>query len=375
MEPEYHNHNSLFWSIEPNSQAVIDLLWVELSESCNHKCIHCYANSSNSELITNISNISLKSLLLEARYINIRNVKFVGGEPLLFKSKLKELLHFSRSLGFDNVAVHTNGMLLDDGWAQFLNSNNVHTDLTVYGHKAELHDSITRTRGAFCCILQSLEHLRKYRCSANLHLIVLPENESFLPQIQEFFKLSFPQFPLGYDYVRPVGRGLKLYRKLSFTWLNRYSYLENVFPGVDRNTFMFRHKFNPCLGNKIAIGANGSVFSCIMMREPLGYYRGECLSSVVQSDAFRRFRELPLSSLTVCCDCEFRYACDDCRPLAINISGSHLAKPPECRYDPYTGKVIDKKDWIRAMHTNIHHTNIPLKEIDYGQYRGKDRSF
>ena len=39
-----------------------------------------------------------------------------------------------------------------------------------------------------------------------------------------------------------------------------------------------------------------------------------------------------------CKDCEYRYACKDCRPLGISICGSMTSKNPRCLYDPYKGE-------------------------------------
>ena len=39
----------------------------------------------------------------------------------------------------------------------------------------------------------------------------------------------------------------------------------------------------------------------------------------------------------VCKDCEYRFACKDCRPLAKSVDGCQNGKNPRCKYDPYTG--------------------------------------
>ena len=38
-----------------------------------------------------------------------------------------------------------------------------------------------------------------------------------------------------------------------------------------------------------------------------------------------------------CCSCEYRYACHDCRPLAIGTTGGIYDKYPRCCYEPLNG--------------------------------------
>ena len=40
----------------------------------------------------------------------------------------------------------------------------------------------------------------------------------------------------------------------------------------------------------------------------------------------------------ICKDCEYRYCCHDCRPLAMGVENSLFSKNPRCCYDPYKGE-------------------------------------
>ena len=49
-----------------------------------------------------------------------------------------------------------------------------------------------------------------------------------------------------------------------------------------------------------------------------------------------------MDNVLICRDCEYRYACFDCRPLAKASAGEtaeYLSAPPaRCTYNPYTGQ-------------------------------------
>ena len=51
----------------------------------------------------------------------------------------------------------------------------------------------------------------------------------------------------------------------------------------------------------------------------------------------------------VCKDCEFRYCCHDCRPLAEGVAGNKKAKYPRCCYNPYDGEWMDIKECTKEV--------------------------
>jgi predicted nucleotidyltransferase len=47
---------------------------------------------------------------------------------------------------------------------------------------------------------------------------------------------------------------------------------------------------------------------------------------------------IDFSKINTCKDCEFRFACKDCRPLAFAENANISEKTPRCTYNPYEGK-------------------------------------
>jgi hypothetical protein len=57
--------------------------------------------------------------------------------------------------------------------------------------------------------------------------------------------------------------------------------------------------------------------------------------------------------IDVCCGCEFRYLCFDCRPDASGLSANMLSKPWNCTYLPAEGQWSNNEEEKLNMETSI----------------------
>ncbi|WP_333656795.1 radical SAM protein [Methanothrix soehngenii] len=106
--------------------------------------------------------------------------------------------------------------------------------------------------------------------------------------------------------------------------------------------FMSNTKFHPCLGHTVAIGCNGDVAPCPMMKNHnLGNLRDMDFHTIFgrRGKGIYKFWELTLDKINKCNGCEFRYACIDCRALEENLTGIAEGKML-CSYNPKEGKWI-----------------------------------
>ncbi|RQW78456.1 MAG: SPASM domain-containing protein [Methanothrix sp.] len=104
--------------------------------------------------------------------------------------------------------------------------------------------------------------------------------------------------------------------------------------------FLNNMKYHPCLGHTLTICYNGNVTPCPMIRNHiLGNVRDTFLYTIFEEgmDEVNKYWNLTLDKLEKCTDCEFRYACNDCRALEENLTG-RLDGKKLCRYDPKEGK-------------------------------------
>ena len=117
--------------------------WIEITNKCNLKCIHCYNESD-----VHCDNImSLTDFYKVVDYL-IRNrvskIQITGGEPFLNKDILKQMLDYVIGK-FSFIEIFTNGTLITDEWFEYLLKNDIHIALSVYSYNPQMHDSVTST--------------------------------------------------------------------------------------------------------------------------------------------------------------------------------------------------------------------------------------
>jgi len=104
--------------------------------------------------------------------------------------------------------------------------------------------------------------------------------------------------------------------------------------------FLENKSFNGCLNKKISIDIDGMIKNCPSMSDSYGHYKDTEFASVLKIKEFKDKWHIKKDDILVCKDCEFRYACTDCRAY-LSDPQDELSKPLKCGYNPYEGKWSD----------------------------------
>jgi radical SAM protein with 4Fe4S-binding SPASM domain len=107
------------------------------------------------------------------------------------------------------------------------------------------------------------------------------------------------------------------------------------FPGIDEADYHFNRYYNSCWGKKIVVMKNQTARPCIHSRIILGRIFTDDIDIIVERA--RKYWKLTKDKVEKCKDCELRYACFDCREIAMREGGEISSANPYCRYDPYRG--------------------------------------
>jgi SPASM domain peptide maturase of grasp-with-spasm system len=103
-------------------------------------------------------------------------------------------------------------------------------------------------------------------------------------------------------------------------------------------TNFFETKFhNGCLNRKVAVDALGNIRNCPSMPAIYGNTADTNLADAIKGEGFKDKWQIRKDQVKVCMDCEFRYACSDCRAY-VEDPADIYSKPLKCGYDPYTGQ-------------------------------------
>lgn len=330
--------------------ARIRKLWLELTPRCNFRCIHCYANSAmvSQKKDSSLSLQQWKDVIRAAARYDPPWIQFIGGEPLLCgKAFLQELLEQTHVAGIEGIEVFTNAYLLDQKWVDILYANKASIAFSIYSKKAETHDRITGIPGSHKKLLHHIDMLIRNNIPVRPGFILMQENENEEAETREWLQQSFGMHVASPDIIRctPESRcsqGVHFSRAL---WQRKLR-TDAHFTKVTGEHFYHHQSGHPCLFGSLCIHHDGEAYPCVMDRNRrLGNVKDGSLAEIITSKTTENVWRQSMDKIVSCSDCEFRFACCDCRPEAAGIDAllssreypDFSVKNPCCLYDPYTG--------------------------------------
>ena len=177
------------------------LLVKPTSYDCNLRCGYCFylkTASLYSEAPRHQMNLELLEKMIQ-EYLSLGFPLSVfiwqGGEPSLsgldFFEKVVELerkyAHPGQEIG---NAFQTNGILIDENWAEFFARNNFLVGLSLDGPE-QIHNLYRKTpsgKGSFEQVWKAMERLRKKQVEFNILCMVTRESSERAGELYEFFK-------------------------------------------------------------------------------------------------------------------------------------------------------------------------------------------
>ena len=319
----------------PGPPVKLDFLWLELTSGCNNKCLHCYATSGPCADSDAVPHDRWLSLISEARAAGATAIQFIGGEPLLYP-RWRELVEKASAEGFQYIEIFTNATLIDDDCVAFFKKHKINVATTIYADNPEVHDRVTLHPGSFVKTMSAIEEILAAQVPLRVASIIMKANENEAQNIMNLCgRIGVEVTPP--DVVRPTGRGDD--KDLLPTAYTKPPIKPPFY--TDPDTFAKACCQHSCLAGKIAVTAGGDVIPCIFARNQVcGNILATPLADVLSGERLQQCWHTTKDHVDKCKDCEYRYACTDCRPLAqgSDTAKRWLACSVDCSYDPYTGK-------------------------------------
>lgn len=315
-----------------NNNISCHFAWIEITNKCNMKCLHCYneLESKRDFKIMSLDNYKLVvNSLLKAK---IQRIQIIGGEPFFNGVMLKNMLDYTVGK-FDFIEIFTNGTLISDDWFKYLADNEIHIALSVYSYEPCIHDKVTRCNGSHRKTTTTIRKLKEWGICYRVCNVLMKDVPLGVPN-SEFYKLNSNK-----DVVRMVGRAD--FSLLSDELIKKKLITKETFKKPITKEFCSRAVGgHNCFQDKVYISADMIVFPCVMERRVNYGVIDESLE-IRFNDKIRKFNK---DMVDECAECEFRYACFDCRP--DSLSGDFKEKPWYCTYMPKLGKWSDIDEFI-----------------------------
>jgi len=149
---------------------------LDLTYRCNERCIHCYLDHDDQGEMTTTE---IKDLLDQLANAGVFFLTLSGGE-ILMRRDFFEILEHARVLAFC-VKLKTNAVLIHEKEAERIQALGVESiQVSIYSHRHEVHDAITKMPGS---LRRSLDAIRFLRTKG---LRVIIANVLMLKNIQDY---------------------------------------------------------------------------------------------------------------------------------------------------------------------------------------------
>jgi len=184
------------------------VLLFEITTKCNLNCTHCFGNKSPNNFLS-VSQIH--QILKKATSYGITDLILTGGEPFM-REDFFDIIHSAKKVGIENIAITTNGLLLNDKKLvrRIKKNRNIITQLYigVNGATSTTHNLI-RGKGQFNKLLEILESPLVRKLPIGMDICIGKWNVHELYDFFELGELFNCQF-FNFVPLVPVGEGKNL---------------------------------------------------------------------------------------------------------------------------------------------------------------------
>lgn len=313
----------------------LEMCWLEITQLCNCKCLHCYEGENHVKSDKSLSLEDWFRVIDQIKSNGVQRVVVIGGEPCLHK-KIIDIVSYLASKKID-VTIFSNGTCLSNELMEVISKNKIRFKCSLYGHTAEVHDTITQRPGSFQQLMRSIKYFKEHGVDVSIAVVLMKENEKYFDDILSFTKSL--ELKCKYDVIRQVFGGKQSIHKPENTTIIRSVMRTSPnFKRVDKKKFDFAMQRNTCWNGKFAVCEDGNVIPCVFERNiSYGNVKENSIDEILSSDNLQKCWRCTMEQINYCKDCEFRFACKDCRPLAASC-GNYMEKNPRCTYDVYNGE-------------------------------------
>src|SRR6202161_1475001 len=147
---------------------------LDVTYRCNERCVHCYLDHDDHGEMTTVE---IKDVLDQLAEAGVFFITFSGGEVFMRRDFL-EIVAYARRLMF-NVKIKTNAVMIHAKEARRIRELGIDTiQISLYSHRPEVHDAITKLPHSFERTVQSIRFLREQGLRVTIAHVLMAANYS-----------------------------------------------------------------------------------------------------------------------------------------------------------------------------------------------------
>jgi AdoMet-dependent heme synthase len=295
---------------------------LDLTYRCNERCIHCYLDhDDHGEMNT----AEIKGLLDQMADAGVFFLTISGGE-IMMRKDFFEILEHAHARTF-SIKLKTNGVLIRKKEAERIRALGVESvQISVYSHRAEVHDAITKMPGSFRQTIEAVRLLRTVGLHVTMANVLMVQNAQDYPGVRALANELGAQCTLD-PTITPMMDGDRSILELNVD----KAALREVFrdgalvgnveefcappQGVDENAL----DMLPCSAGHTAcyVSPYGDVYPCVQFPLPSGNVRSTKFVDIWRdSPQLKEVRSITLRDMPSCCQCTHGETCTRCPGLA-----------------------------------------------------------
>ncbi len=295
---------------------------LDLTYRCNERCIHCYLDhDDHGEMNT----AEIKGLLDQMADAGVFFLTISGGE-IMMRKDFFEILEHAHARTF-SIKLKTNGVLIRKKEAERIRALGVESvQISVYSHRAEVHDAITKMPGSFRQTIEAVRLLRTVGLHVTMANVLMVQNAQDYPGVRALANELGAQCTLD-PTITPMMDGDRSILELNVD----KTALREVFrdialvgnveefcappQGVDEDAL----DMLPCSAGHTAcyVSPYGDVYPCVQFPLPSGNVRSTKFVDIWRdSPQLKEVRSITLRDMPSCSQCTHGATCTRCPGLA-----------------------------------------------------------
>ncbi len=307
---------------------------LDVTYRCNERCVHCYLDHDDHGEMTTAE---IRDLLAQLADAGVFFLTLSGGEVFMRRDFL-EVVAEARKLLF-NVKVKTNGVMIGEEEArQMRHLGAEQIQISVYSHRPEIHDAITKLPGSLKKTIAAIKFLKLQGLKVTIANVLMTSNVADNRGVIELAK----ELGVGYSVdptITPKMDGERSILDLGISGTNLHevfrdrTLIDNVDefcapPPAPGEEVMEGY---PCSAGHTAcyISPYGDMYPCVQFPLPCGNVRKQRFVEIWRdSSQLKQVRSIRAKDLHVCSSCAHVGTCTRCPGLAYmegNMRGPSTA--------------------------------------------------